>query len=103
MALRVPLTKHLTKTQVVRGLRKRVREGKPVSYAAVGKEDLRLSNAARRQFGSHVAALRAAGIDPKQVRLRTAKYTKDDLDRLSRECSGWRCSMDINEPRLLLN
>jgi hypothetical protein len=76
---------HLTKRDVLRGLRNRTREGKSVTYTAVEREDLRLCNAARRHFGSYEGALRAAGIDPKRVRLKTPRYTEKDIEKLGVE------------------
>lgn len=51
---------HLNKGEVVRRLKQRHRDGKSLAGAAVAREDLRLYNAAHRQFGSHGEALRAS-------------------------------------------
>jgi hypothetical protein len=76
---------HLSKRDVVRGLKRRFGEGKPLAESIVSREELRLSNAARRGFGGYSDALRAAGFEPEQIRLRRPKVTADDLAKLGEE------------------
>lgn len=75
----------LTRADVVGRLKKRRAEGKAMADSALARDDLRLLNAARRRFGSYPKALRAAGLRPESIRLRTPRITAGDLARLGRE------------------
>ena len=59
------------KARIVAALRDRRARGLALNGGAVVKADPRLYSAAYKQFGSYAAALRAAGIDPEAVRVKT--------------------------------
>lgn len=53
---------------VLQAIKRRCRARAPLNYSAVRRSDSRLLARACRQFGSWNAALRAAGLDPEQIR-----------------------------------
>jgi hypothetical protein len=62
-----------TKGRVLQVLKERRRAGQPLAYTKVS---VGLQGAAGRYFGSWPAALRAAGVDPRSVRLVRPPWTK---------------------------
>ncbi len=72
------VAEHLTKSDVIKRLQQRRREGRSLAVERLSQEDLSLESAARRLFGNHDEALRAARIDPAQVRLHRPARTSDD-------------------------
>jgi len=61
---KVAKARSLSCEEVIRQLQAREAAGNSLSETVLAKEDLRLTNAMRRRFGSRTKALKAAGIDP---------------------------------------
>jgi len=72
------------KDRVIAALRKRRREGLGLNVSAM-RADVKLLLAMRSHFGSHDAALRAAGIDPGSVRKARRRRTGDEILAALRE------------------
>ncbi|MCI0446919.1 hypothetical protein L0152_27420, partial [bacterium] len=62
------------KEDIIRSLLERQEAGRPLNFASVYKDDLRLINASRRLFRSYSKALKAAGIDPDKARRTRRPY-----------------------------
>jgi hypothetical protein len=64
--------KHSIRTdeEVLRGLKRFYDDGKPVNTWALSRIDPRLVTTLRNRWGSHDAALKAAGLDPAFIRLK---------------------------------
>ena len=77
--------KPLSKSGVIKALKARFKSGMSIAYSRVAKTDMRLANAAKRNFGSFSKALEAAGFDPKLSLLRVHKVTNADLEALRLE------------------
>jgi lipase chaperone LimK len=52
-----------SKERILEVIHARQREGKPINYSAIRREDSALISAARRYFGNWSKALLAAGVD----------------------------------------
>jgi len=66
-------------TKIVRAIRKRRREKKPLQSKAMSQEDPGLWSSAIKRFGSWPAALRAAGFDPDAIRLTPPRWTRERI------------------------
>ncbi len=77
--------KPLSKSGVIKALKARFKSGMSMAYSRVAKTDMRLANAAARNFGSFRKAMEAAGFDPKLSLLRVFKVTEEDLEALRLE------------------
>jgi len=64
---------------VIAALRERKHKGLAMNVGAIAKSDVRLSGAMHYHFDSYAGALRAAGIDPEEVRKRRGGWTEEQL------------------------
>jgi hypothetical protein len=85
MVRKTGVAMHLSQPDIVRLLKKRERDGKLLAISAVSKDDMRLVNAACRRFGSYSKALKAAGFNLDDVRLKIPKVTAKHLAKLKAE------------------
>jgi len=67
--------KYPTASHVVRGIRKRIRDGRPVNSAGLAKHDpdIQLLRKGREFFGSWAGALETAGLDAGEMRMKRDK------------------------------
>jgi hypothetical protein len=72
----------LTKQDVLSELRLRQKQRLSLTFKVVRKDDKALLNAAQRFFGKYYDALRAAGIDPKLVRLNSDGLSEPEAQRI---------------------
>ncbi len=87
-ALSLPYSPRCTRwsrKRLMNEIKKRARKGLSLSSKAVEEEDSRLSNAARRRFGSWEKAVRACGLDYTKIRIRKERSP----EALGRQLRAW--------------